>query len=193
VSSTSLVSLAKLGLADLVYTCQDDKLFILYIANEFAQDMNIGIVCVIVASSLSRYLVSSSVIHHAATGHASPSPSSTSFFAPTTPPFHGSMNNPVDSVSEAEPGVSTTEVSSVLSSSCMASSLEKELRERLLPDDEVCRLRGGGFSAGSLCSTTDSVKLGDTDSDPRLAKAVGGIRRRKDDGRGGGECSMGSE
>ena len=137
--------------------------------------------------------LSPSVIRHAHTGRGSPSPSITSFSAPTTPPFHGSMNNPVDSVSEAEPGVSTTEVSSLLSSSCIASSLEKELRERLLPDNEVCRLRGGGFSTGSLCSTTDSVKLGDADSDPRLAKAVGGIRRRKDDIRGGGECSMGSE
>jgi hypothetical protein len=147
-----------------------------------------GVVLVLVSPSSSRN-------RHSFTGTSCPCPrnSMTGFSAATIPPFHGSTNNPVVSVSMAEPGVSTTEVPSVLSSS----SLEKEDRERLLPraelDDEACRLRGGGFSTGSLCSKTDSVKPGDADSDPRLAKAVGGIRRRKDDWRAGGECGVESD
>jgi hypothetical protein len=151
-----------------------------------------SVVVVLVSPSSSRG-------RHSFTGTSCPCPrhSMTGSSAATIPPFHGSMNNPVDSVSMAEPGVSTTEVPSVLSSSSVASSLEKEDRERLLPraelDDEACRLRGGGFSTGSLCSKTDSVKPGDADSDPRLAKAVGGMRRRKDDCRAGGECGVGSE
>lgn len=141
---------------------------------------------------------SSSRGRHSFTGSCPcPRSSMTGFSAATTPFFHGSMNSPVVSVSMAEPGVSTTEVPSVLSSSSIASSLENEDRERLLPraelDEEACRLRGGGFSTGSLCSRTDSVKPGDADSDPRLAKAVGGIRRRKDDCRVGGECGVGSD
>jgi hypothetical protein len=151
-----------------------------------------GVVVVLVSPSSSRD-------RHSFTGTSCPCPRSsmTGFSAATTPFFHGSMNSPVVSVSMAEPGVSTTEVPSVLSSSSIASSLENEDRDRLLPraelDDEACRLRGGGFSTGSLCSRTDSVKPGDADSDPRLAKAVGGMRRRKDDCRAGGECGEGSK
>ena len=162
-----------------VYTCQDDKVFVLYIADSFAKDVNSGIVRVMVASSLFSYLPS--LFHSSFL--PSPRTSTTCLSATANPPFHGSMNRPVGSVSLAEPGVSTTEVSSVLSSSSIASSLEKEDRDRLLPraelDADACRLRGGGFSAGSLCSKTDSVKPGDADSDPRLAKAAGGMRRRK--------------
>jgi hypothetical protein len=151
-----------------------------------------GVVVVLVSPSCSRN-------RHSFTGTSCPCPrnSMIGFSAATTPPFHGSVNNPVVSVSTAEPGVSTIEVPSVLSSSSIASSLEKEDRERLLPrvelDDEACRLRGGGFSTGSLCSRTDSVKPGDAESDPRLAKAVGGMRRRKDDCRAGGECGVESD
>jgi hypothetical protein len=194
----SSVSVAKLRIVGLICTCQENGMSILYIANAFAQNMNAGIVSC--HRGVVGFLVSpfSSCPHHFSAGASCPCarPSTTSFSA-AIPPFHGSVNNPVDSVSQAEPGVSTTEASSVLSSSCMASSLEKEDRERLLPraelDDEACRLRGGGFSIGSLCSKTVSAKLGDADSDPRLAKAVGGMRRRKDDCRDGGECGVESK
>jgi hypothetical protein len=52
----SSILAGKLGIADSVYICQVDKVFIQYITDGFGRDMNVGIVCVIVASSLSSYL-----------------------------------------------------------------------------------------------------------------------------------------
>lgn len=49
------MSSVKLGIADFVYTCQEYKVFVLYIANDVAQNVNVGVVCVIAASSLSSH------------------------------------------------------------------------------------------------------------------------------------------
>jgi hypothetical protein len=105
---------------------------------------------------------------------------------------HGSEKSSLASVSDTELGVSTADVSSVLSSpSCMSSSLEKEDRDRALPrvelEHDVCLFRDGLYSWCSPCSATDSGRRGDVGSDPLLAKAEGGIRRRNAVWREGGE------
>lgn len=96
---------------------------------------------------------------------------------------HGSEKRSLASVSETELGVSTAEVSSVLSSpSWMSSSLKNEDRDRALPrvelEHEVCLLRVGLYSSDSPCSVTHSGRRGDVGRDPLLAKADGGIRSR---------------